>query len=395
MTLTARQRTGIAILSAIVLGLIVWAIYLRDDPDRPNPGPHDPITVVGYSGALKVSFLKDPEVAAILRDRYGITVDVEGTPTSRMLCEVSIEEVDFLWVGDQSQIDTYEVCRQRSDPARNIFFSPVVIYSWADTADALIDQGVVSIADDGSYRVDMVELLALIDSGKTWIDIGLENRPSRIIVKTTDPTASTSGRHFSALLANAMSCMEVVGNSTVESILPSIHSYFELLGFMPTQSAELFRLYLSIGEGQYPLVALYESQIVEFVISNPDDVEAAAASIRMLYPEPTVWITHPVIALTDNGQRFMQALLDPELQRMAWEKNGFRPFGSGVDIDLGILPIAGVQEQITSVIDVPSNPVMDRILEALVPEYVPDPNAPPRRTCEDGTTSGGSPVPSP
>jgi hypothetical protein len=396
--MTGRQWLGAALLTLTACALVIYLLWPEDDPPNPDPlvsAPTevpDPITVVGYGGNIKVPFLRNPEVVAILKNRYGITVDVEASDTQRMLCDVPLDGVDFLWAGDQSQIQTYEECRERSDFYRNVVLTPLVIYSWTDSTNALIDAGVVRTGSDGVYRVDMVALLDLIESGQSWNDLGFQNRPSSVIVKTTDPNESTSGQLFSGLLANTMNCMEVVNSSTVEAILPSIHDYFERLGFMPTASLELFRLYVSTGEGSHPLVALLESQSVEFALSNPELVQEIQDEIRILYPEPTAWLTNPMIGLTDGGRRLTEAMLDPEIQQLGWEKNGFRPSVPGVQINLAVLPIPGVPEEIDSVIDVPSNPIMDRVLDAARPEYVPDPNAPPRRVCEPGSTPAASPV---
>ena len=42
----------------------------------------------------------------------------------------------------------------------------------------------------------------------------------------------------------------------------------------------------------------------------------------MIYPTPTVWSTHVYIALDDQGKKGTEALLDEEVQRLAWEKHG-------------------------------------------------------------------------
>jgi hypothetical protein len=404
--MTRRQLLGAALLIAAAIVLIAYLV-LRDDDPEPTPNPGDPtptqepaptevpeqITVVGYGGRVKAEFFENQEVIDILRNRYGITVDITGMGTLELLCEAPLDGIDFLWAGDQSQIPIYEECRSRSDTYQNpVLISPLVIYSWTDTTNALIEAGVVEVGDDGVYRIDMLRLMALIDSDRSWADLGFENRTGKVLVKSTDPNASTSGQMFAALMANTMNCMEVVNGSSVGATLPGIHTYFEKLGLMPEASAELFRLYLSLGEGSYPLVALLESQIIEAAVENPDSVAQLEDEIRILYPEPTVWLTNPMIELTDAGGLLAQAMLDPDIQRLGWPKQGFRPSVPGVQIDLSVLPIPGIQEDITSVIDTPANAVMDQILNAVLPEYIPDPNAPPRPVCESSGTVPASPV---
>jgi hypothetical protein len=47
-----------------------------------------------------------------------------------------------------------------------------------------------------------------------------------------------------------------------------------------------------------------------------------------VYLEPTVLSAHPLIALTDAATKIIPALLDPEIQALAWFEHGFRgPLG--------------------------------------------------------------------
>jgi hypothetical protein len=167
-----------------------------------------------------------------------------------------LDSVDFLFGGEQSQIAMYEDCQQRSDPFRVIFRSPMVIYSWADTIEALVQNGVASQDASGAYHVDTAKLLELLESGKTWKDLGFPNRPSDIKVYMTDPGSSSSGRSYASLLANAMNCLDVVDSNTVDSVLQSVYLYVQGVGYLEESSEALFNSYLTLGEGARPLVAL-------------------------------------------------------------------------------------------------------------------------------------------
>ncbi len=188
---------------AIVLALVLTA---------GTPGP-EVIVVRGHVGNLKLPFFADERVKQILKNKYGLVVEVEGMATQEMLCPSdpsTLDDVDFLFPGEISQVASYEACQGRSDPYKAVFLSPMVIYSWADTIDALVQIGVASQDPDGVFHVDMLKLVELMESNKTWQDIGLPNRPSQIFVHVTDPEKSSSGGTFSGLLANSMNCVEVV-----------------------------------------------------------------------------------------------------------------------------------------------------------------------------------------
>ncbi|HEY3263422.1 MAG TPA: hypothetical protein VGJ95_24640 [Pseudonocardiaceae bacterium] len=63
----------------------------------------------------------------------------------------------------------------------------------------------------------------------------------------------------------------------------------------------------------------------------------------MLYPEPTLYSDHPILALTADAGRLIDAMKDPDIQKIAWADYGFR---SGVDAsisnvsDFAELPLA-------------------------------------------------------
>ena len=136
------------------------------------------------------------------------------------------------------------------------------------------------------------------------------------------------------------------------------------------------------------LVALIESQLADYLIDHPEDQQLIRDNVRMLYPEPTVWTSHPVIARTENGEKLMQALLDPELQQLGWEIIGFRPALPGVDIDVAKSGVPGILPQIDSTIDSPGDAVMAQVKEATTND--PGSGAP-RRACTE-TTPDASPA---
>ena len=130
-------------------------------------------------------------------------------------------------------------------------------------------------------------------------------------------------------------------------------SILRISAFFRTASARALPAYISQGEGAYPLVALLESQIIESPSENPDMVDQVSNEIRMLYPEPTVWLTHPMIVLTDEGGQLAEAMLDPDIQALAWPIKDFRPSVPGVQIDLSASANSGQSKRIDSVVDMP------------------------------------------
>src|SRR3954470_24128465 len=86
---------------AIVLALVFTA---------GAPGP-ETIVVRGHIGNLKLPFFADERVQRILKERYGLIVDVKGMATQEMLCpsdSSTLAGVDFLFPGELSQVASYE-----------------------------------------------------------------------------------------------------------------------------------------------------------------------------------------------------------------------------------------------------------------------------------------------
>jgi hypothetical protein len=158
---------------------------------------------------------------------------------------------------------------------------------------------------------------------------------------------------------------DVVDEATVGPLLPAIRAVFGRLGFMEQTSGDLFEQFLITGMGAKPIVALYESQIPEVLHQNPTYREQIGQQVRILYPRPTVWATHPFVARTENGARLLDALKDPEIQRLAWERHGQRSGVPGVPNDPAMVPIPGIPAEIPSVINMPGPGAMDRILAAI------------------------------
>jgi hypothetical protein len=358
-----RQRLGAALLAGVIF--VVIALQLWPSPD-PTPPP-DQITVVkGYGGGLKVEFLSDPEVAKILEERYRLRVDIGAVGSVEIACDTPLgPEDDFVWLGDSVVLEMYKRCGGIVLANDNIYYSPIVFYSWARVVDALVAAGVAQIQADGSYSLDFAKLVTMIESGQTWESIGLSDPDGMITVQTSDPLRSNSGFLFAGLLANTLNGGSIVTALTVDPLLPRLQSYFQGNGYMPGRSADLWKNFLSMGMGAYPLVALIESQIIEEIVANPNQLAQINADIRLLYPEPTVWGTHPFVARTAEGEALMQALKDCDIQQLAADKHGQRPSVSCADFAPAV---TGIRDQIPSAVGMPVPDVMDKIMSEIEAE---------------------------
>jgi hypothetical protein len=322
----------------------------------------------GKVGSEKISFLQHDKVKEILAKKYNITLAVKKAGSVEMVSEPS-DGLDFLWPASRVNLEYFKEAGNHVENASDIFNSPIVIYSWDIVADALISRQIVQVQNKKTcYITDFPKLLQMITDKQTWKDIGLPQLYGKIAIKSTDPTKSNSGNMFAALLANTLNGGDVATSDTIEKLIPGLQDIFGRLGFMEESSGILFDMYIKQGVGAYPMIVGYENQIVEFSREHPKAVDMLRDKIRVLYPMPTVWASHPFIALNANGTRLLQALADKDIQELAWENHGFRSGITGIENDLSIVVIPGFPQTIESVVSTPNSVVMGRITQALKPQ---------------------------
>jgi hypothetical protein len=246
-----------------------------------------------------------------------------------------------------------------------IFNSPIVLYAWADVADALIAKGVVAKRNDGFLTADVAKIGALIDANARWKeDLGLNiYGPFRIF--STDPAKSNSGNIWAGLLATVFNNGTPPNEAALAAVLQRLTAYFDAMGYMEASSGDIFENFLKQGMGARPIIVGYENQMVEFLTENAAYADLIRQKIRVIYPEPTVFSSHPLIALTDRCTRLSEALTDPELQTIAWAEHGFRTGLIEVQNDPAAITVATLPLTVDLVVPMPSAGVMERIIEAV------------------------------
>ena len=344
---------GLGILAVVIVAAAAY-VFITDSQTVTE--------INGYVGGEKIGLLEDEEVQDILRDRYRLEIDYAKAGSIDMITADSAGR-DFLFPSNQTALELYE--QINGDPVKSeiILNTPIVLYTRSAVAQALVECGIASVTD-GVYYADMLKLTEAIESGTTWEDIGMSQLYGSIAVGTTDPTKSNSGNMFAGLLANTL-CGGVADESSLSDILPRLQNIFQRLGYMESSSSDLFDQFLKTGMGAKPLIAGYENQLLEFAVENPEIWEQIKGDIVMMYPTPTVWSSHVYIALDDAGTLGIDALLDEDVQRLAWEKHGFRTGIYDTPADSEHFGVAGIAEDLTQIAPMPDANTMDRIIKAL------------------------------
>ncbi len=327
-----------------------------------NPVPKSGlVTVTGRAGSEKISFLQSDKVRELLAEQ-GLQVEVKKSGSVEMVLDMNASGEDFLWPASQVNVEFFKGAVQQS---ADIFNSPIVLYSWDIVTDALIKAGIVESKDGVNYIVDLPRLLEHIMAKKQWKEIGLTQLFGSMIIRTTDPARSNSGNMFAALIANTINGGEVVTGESVATVLPKVKDFYARLGYMEASSAVLFEKFLQQGVGAYPMIIGYENQLVEYSLQHKEHLPLLKSKVRVLYPVPTVWASHPLIALTDKGKKLLAALKEANVQKTAWEQHGFRSGLMGVDNDLSVLEVAGLPKSIDAVMPMPGAAAMDTITRQL------------------------------
>jgi hypothetical protein len=359
-------------LVSIVAGLVILVgvagvVAVSRDPDASAllvSTRIERVTVAGDVGGEKMEFLANPEVQRILRDRHGVTVQAKRVGSVDMARHPS-QGADFIWPAHDVAADIFRSAgRTARGGETQVFSSPLVVLTWEPVAKALEAKGLVERRDGVWYLLRLDGLLELVAAGTQWRDIGLPELWGPVNVVTTHGGTSASGLMFSTLMATVLNGGRTPTAEDMETLGPRVRGIYQRLGRMEDSSGKLFEQFLRNGMGQFPLMAGYENQLVEFYEGADEGVRRMVAKdVRVLYPVPTAFASHPILGLTQNGRRLVEALKDPDIQRIAWTRHGFRVTGGDPDARPGAAAVIGMPRTITGVVAVPATSAVERLID--------------------------------
>ena len=227
-----------------------------------------------------------------------------------------------------------------------------------------MNENIVTEKDGVYYITDMEKLLNYILEGKSWKDIGLESLYGSINIASTDPITSSPGATYYGLLLSIMCGGEVTENN-IEQSLPKLKEFYEKSGYMNNTPADLFDMYLKTGVGAKPMIVDYEKSIIDFANSNPDGYNQVKDKIRILYPVPTIWNSHCIATLTEDGNKYYDAFNDKDIQQLAWSKYGFRTGVTGGSYDVSSVGVSGIPQTIDTTVSGLRMSIYTRLIEYL------------------------------
>jgi len=347
---------GAGIFLAVIIFIVIFVVMRQAEVSE--------VSITGYAGGEKIGFLEDEKVVSILQKKYKVTMDYRKMGSLDM-ARADVSAMDFIFPSSSLAAELYKINGGSSNASQDAFVSPLVIYSWDIAVDALIRNGIVQARADDVYTIDMLKFTELMKNNTTWADVGVTDLYGQICVYSTDPIHSNSGNLYTALIATMLNGGNVVRKGDIPNISEPLNDILSKSGYKDTSSSDLFNSYLRTGVGGKAMVALYENQIIEFARQSPADWEKIKDKIRVLYPVPTVWSNHSYIAITEDGARFLSAMDDSEIQKLAWEAHGFRIDAMSGESLTPMMKAAGISEEVTQVIGMPDYDVMNEIMKNL------------------------------
>jgi hypothetical protein len=358
----ARLVVGGTLVAVVLVVIILFTTVIH--PQAPKvvatPTAKPQITINCSIGSEKADLMHDSDVQRILSQKYGITVNfkVQGSLDQATLTTDQIKQqgLDCLWPSSMAAQNVFQALHSNAFPAyraETVLNSPEVIYAGPEGTNALQKKGIVQQRSGRYYIVNMKALLLnYVLKGMTWESLGTADIRGPIAIGSTDPAQSNSGFTLSMLelvIVSTNNPYQVPDAQQAKAALRTIRALYDAQGLQATSSAFGFDQWLlQGGEFRYPLYAGYESQILEEALKNKDVLK----DVRVLYPEPTVYNDHPILALDTKAAHLIDAMKDSDIQKIAWTRYGFR----------------SVQLGVTNVNNFPNVPIAEHIQATNVPD---------------------------
>lgn len=363
------------IIGAIILVVAVLLIIVIKGVVDYQSGK-DLTVIYGAVGGGKEDFLADSEFNKILKDKYRIKFVGDSWGNSNTVKKPLVREsvhygntslsedslsvnndrcskYDLLFTSDERYLNYYrdtpkedEAERYRVLKGSLTLNTPIVFYSWDTVVDAFIKEGIVTLRDGVYYITDPMKLINYILEDKSWRDIGLDLF-GKINIASVDPVSSSPGATYYGLLLTILTGGSE-DSAKIEEQLPKLKRLYDKSGYMGITPADLFEKFMKIGQGTYPLIVDYEKSLMEFRNRDKDGYENVKDHLRILYSEPTVTNSHCIATFTENGNKFMDAFEDKNIQELAWKNYGFRVGGSGGVVDVKVIDMPGIPSKISS-----------------------------------------------
>ena len=330
------------------------------------------VTVRGLIGSEKEDFFLDERVQAALR-KNGLDVEVEKAGSRQIATDYTASDYDFVFPAGSPAA---EKIRRESDVRNSfdVFFTPMTVASWTLIADVLEANNLVRREGEVRY-LELEPLLELMENKTRWSDLADNpnyNVDKGVLITSTDVRRSNSAAMYLSLMSYVANGGAVVQNDVqLGKVLPLVSPLFFRQGFQEYSSAVPFEDYLVMGPGKAPLVMVYESQFLQVAATG-----GLTPEMTLLYPEPTLYTKHVLLAMSDAGEKLGRLLsTDPELGRLE-VAYGFRNNDTAAFEQFVSEHGLSVPGTLVNVIDPPSYEILEKMIGQIERGYARAQNAP-------------------
>lgn len=115
------------------------------------------------------------------------------------------------------------------------------------------------------------------------------------------------------------------------------------------------------GQGRFGRVP----HVLDLAVNQTDAFKQIKDDVVIVYPTPTVWSTHTLMALDEKGDTLLNLLKTPAAQKLAWERHGFRAANFAGTDSISRFGVAGTLDQIPAVSELPNNDAMQHLITTL------------------------------
>ena len=296
MKLSKSKIIGLIALLAVV-GVVCGTLVWRQSQPAPAE-PTEQVSITGYLGGEKIGLFDDAKFKA-LAAKQGIAIDYRKAGSPAMM-DTDRKGMGYLFPSSRAAVEYGNAKGVKAPQSDIVFNSPIVLYTHKAVADGLVNGGLVTKDDSGAYHMDMAKAVDAMVANTTWADVGYTAGYGQFRIDSTDPVKSNSGNEYAALLATVLNGGQPAMVDSVARDGKTIASIFAKSGWMETSSEDSFNQFLTLGVGSKPMMVGYESQLLDLAVNQPDAFKQIKDDVVIVYPTPTVWSTHTLMALDEK-----------------------------------------------------------------------------------------------
>lgn len=319
--LTRRRLVGAGVLAAggaAAAGGVLWR-------DRGGLGGGE--RLAGVAGVEKRGLLQDAQVRAAL-GRAGFALDADFAPALGPVPAGA----RWLWPATSLQVALNNAAPIREAASASALTSPLVLYSWASIADALVRAGLAR-RESGRLYADGPGLLRVQAEGRSWSSLGVDGPGGPVRIMAPNPARTALGLLFAA--------WSLTQGAAAEVLRPSFNGVAD----------DVEAGYLTGRPVTHPLLAAFEHTLLEHVAADPagrarQQAASGGALPVALHLRPTLLADHPVVALDPSAQALAAAVTSPDVLKLAWTRHGLRGPGGAAAVAEGFTATASAPAQV-------------------------------------------------